>query len=108
MISLLTDNADRIVALCKKYDVRKLEVFGSAATGRFDEQKSDVDFIVDFGNYSAGDAFRFVDFAQEMEQLLGRPIDLLTAGHIRNPYLREAVDEQRVTIYAARDSQTAA
>ena len=108
MISLLRDNLERIAELCKNYDVLQLEVFGSATTDRFDEMNSDVDFIVDFGDYSSGDAFRYTDFALELEQLLGRKIDLMTAGPIKNPYFREAVDEQRVTIYAARDSKTAA
>jgi predicted nucleotidyltransferase len=108
MIGLLTQNMENIAKLCEKYDIRTLEVFGSAVTDTWNAETSDLDFIVDFGDYSTGDAFRLVDFAQNLEELLGRRVDLLTAGPIRNPYLREAISEQKVTIYAARDSQTAA
>ena len=102
MISLVLDNLTKIADLSQRFDVVQLEVFGSATTDRFDQTTSDVDFIFDFGVYSTGDAFRFIDFADELEQLLGRRVDLMTAGPIKNPYLRDAVNKLRVTIYAAR------
>ncbi len=42
----LADHHDEIVALCRVYGVERLEVFGSAADGRFDPGRSDFDFIV--------------------------------------------------------------
>lgn len=47
MMKLIEMNIDRIVALCKKYRVAKLWVFGSILTPRFNND-SDVDFSVDF------------------------------------------------------------
>lgn len=47
MMKLIEMNIDRIVALCKKYRVAKLWVFGSILTPRFNDD-SDVDFSVDF------------------------------------------------------------
>jgi uncharacterized protein len=35
-------------ALCRRFHVRRLDVFGSAARGDFDPEHSDVDFIVEF------------------------------------------------------------
>jgi predicted nucleotidyltransferase len=50
MISLITDNLDAIRALCRQYGIRRLDLFGSAATGAFDPDTSDLDFVVDLGN----------------------------------------------------------
>lgn len=108
MIALITDKQSAIAALCREFGIRKLEVFGSATTDRFDASSSDVDFIVDLGGYEQGVARRFMRFARALEGLLGRNVELITEEQIRNPYFREAVNEQRVTIHEAGDSQAAA
>ena len=108
MIALITHNQSAIAALCREFGIRRLEVFGSATTDRFDAASSDVDFVVDLGGYERGVAKRFIRFARALEGLLGRNVDLITEEQIRNPYFREAVNEQRVTIPEAADSQAAA
>lgn len=108
MIALITDNQAAIAALCREYGIRKLEAFGSATTDRFDPAFSDVDFIVELGGYERGVAKRFMRFAWALEELLGQRVDLITEVQIRNPYFREAVNEQRVTIHEAGDGQAAA
>jgi predicted nucleotidyltransferase len=108
MISLITDNHAAIAALCREYGIRKLEVFGSVATDAFDEASSDLDFIVDPGGYERGVAGRFFRFADALESLLGRKVDLITEEQIQNPYFRHAVDRQRVTIHESGDRAKAA
>ena len=108
MISLISDNLEKIVALCREYRMRKLEVFGSAVTGSFNPETSDVDFIVDVGGYEDGVSRRYLDFIAALEDLLDRQIDLVTDDSITNPYFREAVDEQKVLIYEAGDREAAA
>jgi uncharacterized protein len=45
----IADKHDALIALCKRYDVARLEVFGSAARGvDFDPALSDADFLVEF------------------------------------------------------------
>ncbi len=51
MIALIEDNREAIAELCRQFGVRRLAVFGSAAKGTFDPATSDVDFLVDLGNY---------------------------------------------------------
>jgi predicted nucleotidyltransferase len=108
MISLIADNLQSISVLCQQFGVRKLELFGSAASGCFDPATSDVDFIVDLGGYAPGTAARYLDLIEALQQLLGRSVHLITGDSIRNPYFREAVDEQRITLYEARDQQAVA
>jgi len=100
MIPLITDNLKAIADLCRHYGMVKLEVFGSATTDAFDPETSDLDFIVDLGGYDNDVAWRFLDFAEALELLLGYEVDLLTEANIKNPYFREAVDEQRVPVWS--------
>lgn len=108
MIPLIADNQDAIAKLCREYRIRKLDLFGSAATGDFDPETSDVDFIVDLGGYERGVSRRFLHFATALESLLDRRVDLVTDEQMRNPYLRKAVEEQRVNVYHAADREAAA
>jgi predicted nucleotidyltransferase len=50
MIPLVADNMDAIAQICREFRIRKLDLFGSAATGEFDPESSDVDFIVNLGD----------------------------------------------------------
>lgn len=108
MAPIITDNLPSIIALCRTFDIRKLEVFGSATTTAFDESSSDVDFVVDLGAYEPGVAKRYFAFADALEQLLQRKVDLITEDQIRNPYFRHAVNQQRVTIHEAGTRSKAA
>lgn len=108
MIDLITRNQADIADLCRAFGVRKLEVFGSAATGTFIPGQSDIDFIADLGEYEPGVAKRYLRFARCLEQLLQTPVEIITEEQISNPYFRQAVDEQRTTIHIASDREAAA
>lgn len=108
MIELIRDNQQAIRDLCRQYGIRKLDVFGSAATGAFDPARSDIDFLVDLGEYTPGTAVRYLDLIADLEDLLGYPVQMVTQPSITNPYFRQAVDAQRVRIYEAPDSEAAA
>jgi len=99
MIDLLKDKQPEIAALCQHYRIRKLEVFGSAATGAFNPESSDIDFLIDLGGYEPGVSGRFFDFADAMEELLGYRVELVTEDSIRNPYFRRSVNRSRALIY---------
>lgn len=108
MIDLIANRQQPIADLCRQFGIRKLEVFGSATTSAFDPNTSDFDFIVDLGGYEPGVNQRFLRFADAMENLLGRRVDLITEEQIRNPYFRHAVNQQRKTIYESGDRKAAA
>lgn len=109
MNSVIADNHEAIRALCREYEVLRLDVFGSATTGAFDAGTSDVDFVVTFANTrTPGYADRYLGLAESLESLLGRPVDLVVDRSIRNHYFREAVEATRQPVYDETDSQTAA
>jgi uncharacterized protein len=88
--------------LCQQFHVRQLDLFGSAARGAFDLTQSDVDFVVEFERDAPGKALdTYFDLKEALEKLLGRPVDLLMAGAIDNPYLRSSIEQSRETVYAA-------
>lgn len=98
-MKLIENNIQKIIDLCKKHKVRRLFVFGSILTSRFNED-SDVDLVVDFNKAEVKDYFtNFFDFKYSLEDLLGRKIDLLEEQTIRNPYLKKNVDATKTLIY---------
>jgi len=97
--ALLSDKLEPLRALCDRYGVERLELFGSAARGEFDPTSSDLDFIVQMkGRREPGYARRFCDFADALEALYGRPVDLLTELMIKNPYFKAEVQKDRMTL----------
>lgn len=94
--ALLSDKLEPLRALCDRYGVERLELFGSAARGEFDPAKSDLDFIVQMkGRREPGYARRFYEFAEAIEALYGRRVDLLTELMIKNPYFKAEVEKER-------------
>lgn len=108
VIALVSGSTGAIANLCREFGIKKLDVFGSAATGAFNPETSDIDFIVDFGEYDRGTAWRYFDFADALEELLGQQVELITEEEIKNPYFRAMVEEQRVNVYNGPDDQAAA
>lgn len=91
-----------IEALCRRFHVKRLEVFGSVLRDDFDPARSDVDFLVELDKTKSGNLFHdYMDLRQALVELLGRPVDLVMPAAIRNPYLRSRIDAQRTLLYAA-------
>ena len=98
----ISERRGEIADLCRRFGVRRLEAFGSAArSSDFDPATSDADFVVEFSPDSGLPALRqYVGFAAALQDLLGRQVDLVD-GAIRNPYMRAAVERDRELVFAA-------
>lgn len=102
MIPDIAERADDLLRLCRTHGVRRLDLFGSAAAGHFDPTDSDLDFLVEFGSISTGAyADAYFGLLEGLEELFGRPVDLVVDTAIRNPYFRRAVEQTRSPLYAA-------
>lgn len=103
MHSLIQEKRSDIAELCRRYHVRHLEVFGSAARGDdFVPGRSDADFLVEFESSTELPALvEFFDFQGELSQLLDCPVDLVEANAVRNPYLLASINRAREVVYAA-------
>lgn len=101
------NKSDEIAALCRRFGVSRLELFGSATSGEFDWTESDLDFIVQFEDKSAGYANRYLGFAEALERMFDRPVDLITERSVSNPYFRQSAQATRKVVYdRARDKAT--
>lgn len=101
MTPFLEQHREPLARLCRAAGVKRLAAFGSVVRADF-RSDSDVDLLVEFADVeSPGYADRFMQFAEEAERILGRPVDLLTTVSLRNPYLRRSVDRDAVEIHAA-------
>jgi uncharacterized protein len=88
-----------IKKLCVLCQVKTLYAFGSAASNQMTEQ-SDIDFIVDFDSVDLKNyANNYFNFKFSLQDLFKKPIDLLEEKAIRNPYFKQAVDNQRKLVY---------
>ena len=97
---LINDNLQKLYALCRKHKVRKLYVFGSILTPRFNEQ-SDVDVLVDFNSEVNYDTYadNYFDFHHALSMLFGRDVDLVDESCVKNRYFKEELDETKCLIY---------
>lgn len=88
--------------LCRRFHVRRLEVFGSAAAGKDVAGKSDIDFLVEFESLPRGAyADNYFGFLEALTSLFNRPVDLVVASAIRNPYFLRSVEQTKTLLYAA-------
>ena len=102
MTPIVSDKLDAIASLARKHGVRRLFLFGSGLSSDFDQQRSDLDFLVEFEAKSPSDhANGYFGLMEDLEKLLGLPIDLIEPGPISNPYFREEIEKTRRPLYVA-------
>ncbi|MGH9816039.1 MAG: nucleotidyltransferase family protein [Candidatus Acidiferrales bacterium] len=101
MTPLFEQRRTELEALCRRYNVRRLDVFGSAAASKQRPGQSDLDLLVEFGPFPPGAyADAYFGLMESLEALYGRPVDLVVASAIRNPYFLQAVERTKVLLYA--------
>ena len=102
MTGVIEQLRGEVKELAVKHGVRRLAVFGSALTPRFDPASSDIDFLVEFRTMPpAKRADAYFGLLEDLERLFGRPVDLVELSALRNPYIRQAVEASRVVLYEA-------
>ena len=91
-----------IAALCRRFGVRRLELFGSAARADFDPKSSDVDLLLELEPPPGlGYVDAYFGLKEELERLFGRPVDLVSLASLRNPYFIREIEASRRLLYAA-------
>jgi uncharacterized protein len=75
-------------------------VFGSAArVDDFDSERSDVDFLVEFEPAASPALGEYFALRDELAATMGRPVDLVVEGSVRNPFIRVGIARSRETVY---------
>jgi len=90
-------------AFCRRWRIAEISVFGSAARGE-EREDSDVDLLVRFHPDADWSLLDHVRMEDELAELLGRKVDLLTRRSVEgshNPVLRDEILESARPLYAA-------
>ncbi len=98
-MNLLNQHINQIKETCSKNRVKSLFAFGSVTRNELNDM-SDIDLLVDIDETDPiSYTDHYFDLKEKLELLLKRPIDLLEAKAIRNPFLRDEIDKTKVLIY---------
>jgi predicted nucleotidyltransferase len=91
---------EALARLCRRFRVRRLDLFGSAARGGFDPVRSDLDLLVSFEPMPpAAYADAYFGLKAALEEATGRSVDLLTEAALENPYLRRRIEAERRLLF---------
>ena len=102
MVAVLENKRDAIAALCARFGVVQLDVFGSALGDDFRPGESDVDLLVEFPAmepYALAEAY--FDMLDDLRELLGVEVDLVMTGAVKNRYIASDIERTKQPLYAA-------
>ncbi len=93
-MNLALAEKEKIIEICKRNDISYCALFGSFARGEADDN-SDIDLLVRF---SKPKGFDWINAALEIEDELGKKVDLVTENSL-NPHIKSNVLKDLVVIY---------
>jgi len=91
-------NAEAIAALCRRYHVRELALFGSAVREDF-RPDSDIDLLIEFEPETKVGFMTLARLQRELSIVLGRRVDLVPKGGLK-PIIRRSVLDSAEVLYA--------
>ena len=98
-MNIIENHIESLKKLCDIYNVDKMYLIGSALNSEFTD-KSDIDFLVKFKPIELSGYFEnYMDFKDDLKNLLGREVDLLEEQTLKNPILRNSVNKTKELIY---------
>jgi len=97
---VVADIQAELIPVCQRYGVRRLDLFCSATKGTFDSATSDLDFLVDLGEYGPDVGTRYLELAEALDTLFGRSVDLMTVRTVQSAHFTAEIEASRQPIYA--------
>ncbi|HEY5548429.1 MAG TPA: nucleotidyltransferase domain-containing protein [Coriobacteriia bacterium] len=102
MVAVVEDKREAIAALCVRFGVARLHIFGSALREDFRPVHSDIDLLVEFGPMDGhAKAHAYFDLLDELRELLGTDVDLVMVGAVKNRYIARDIELTKKVLYAA-------
>ena len=102
MTEMLESKLDAIAQACKRHGVTRLDAFGSALRDDFHPGQIDVNLLVELGPmepYERVDAY--FDLLEDLRNILGKQVDLVVAGAVKNRYIARDIERTKQLLYAA-------
>jgi hypothetical protein len=90
----------RLVGFCKRWKIDEFALFGSVLRPDF-RPDSDIDVMVAFSPAANWSLLDLVRMQQELEEIFGRPVDLVERDTIRNPFRRQRIMQSYQVVYAS-------
>jgi predicted nucleotidyltransferase len=103
MIGEIRLHRNELHSLCRRFHVRRLDLFGSAARGDFNPELSDLDFLVesDRAHPEALSLETLFWVQRRARGSIGRPVDLVEPGAVRNRYVKASIGTSREMVFEA-------
>ncbi len=95
----ITFDHDRLARFCQEHGIRRLALFGSVLRDDF-RPDSDVDVLVEFEPGRTPDLFTMAEMQMDLSELIGRKVDLRTAGDLNRYFRQEVLDTAEVQYLA--------
>lgn len=100
MIPILETRSAEIAEICRRFHVKRLDVFGSAARESDFTDQSDIDLLVEYEDSHEGPRFAdYLDLRGALTDVLGRKVDLVMAGAVQNPYILAGIERSRQPVH---------
>ncbi len=90
----------RLAEFCRRWNVSEFSFFGSVLTPDFGPS-SDIDVLITFGPDDRSSLWDLIRMRDELATMFGRPVDLVEAKALSNPYRRERILSTARRLYAA-------
>ena len=100
MAEFVPPPSDTFDALCRRWKIHKLTLFGSQARGDA-RPDSDVDLLIEYAPDADWSLFDVARLHRELAELFGRPVDLVQERNVTNPYRLATIRRHRRPLYAA-------
>jgi predicted nucleotidyltransferase len=100
MVEAIQNKIPSIIALMKMHRVKRAYAFGSVVKGDFNKD-SDIDLLIAFEDNLDPVEYgqHYFDLADQLEELLKRPVDLITEASLKNPYFIKSLNETKIPLY---------
>jgi len=97
---LIQKNQTEFSKLCREHNVKTMFAFGSSVTDSFDFNNSDIDLLVVIEEPDPVErGEKLFSLWDKLEAFFNRKVDLLSNPAIRNPFLRQSIENSKVLIY---------
>lgn len=102
MQAIVQNKINELKKLCSNLNIRKLYVFGSAVSDKFNDS-SDIDLLISFSEDLSVEEYtqNYFKLYYKLRELFNRDIDIVTEKTLSNPYLIESINETKELIYEA-------
>jgi predicted nucleotidyltransferase len=102
MNRIISKHKDELTKICESLNIKRMNVFGSAVSGKFND-KSDIDFLIKFSEELSGDEYteNYFVLHYKLREIFKREIDIITESSLSNPYLIESINNSKELIYEA-------